>query len=74
MVSRREFIAGAAAAAAAGAAAGAKSAGGKPAGAPAAPAPQGFDASEPAPVEDLPQEYYDMLSEGWESANGGAPW
>ena len=47
---------------------------GNPAGAPAAPAPQGFDASEPAPVEDLPQEYYDMLSEGWESANGGAPW
>ena len=33
-----------------------------------------FETSEPAPVEDLPQEYYDMLSEGWESANGGAPW
>ena len=47
---------------------------GNPAGAPATSAPQGFDASEPAPVEDLPQEYYDMLSEGWESANGGAPW
>ncbi len=39
-----------------------------------APLPQGFEAPEPAPVEDLPQEYYDMLSEGWESANGGAPW
>lgn len=29
---------------------------------------------EPAPVEDLPQEYYDMLSSGWERADDGLPW
>ena len=51
-----------------------KTGSGNPGSAPDAPAQQGFEASEPAPVEDLPQEYYDMLSEGWESANGGAPW
>ena len=51
-----------------------KTGSGNPGSAPAAPAQQRFEASEPAPVEDLPQEYYDMLSEGWESANGGAPW
>ena len=39
-----------------------------------APLPEDFAASEPAPVEDLPQEYYDMLRDGWDSADGGAPW
>ena len=30
---------------------------------------------EPAPVEDLPQEYYDMLSSGWaRSEDEGIPW
>ena len=29
---------------------------------------------EPAPVEDLPQEYYDMLSEGWAPSDDGVPW
>ena len=30
--------------------------------------------SEPAPMEDLPQEYYDMLSKGWDNAGDDAPW
>lgn len=30
--------------------------------------------NEVPPVEDLPQEYYDMLSEGWAPSDGGAPW
>ena len=33
-----------------------------------------FETSEPAPVEDLPQEYYDMLSEGWAPSDDGVPW
>jgi hypothetical protein len=33
-----------------------------------------FEASEPAPIEDLPQEYYDMLSEGWAPSDDGVPW
>lgn len=41
---------------------------------PPAPTSHDFETSEPAPLEDLPQEYYDMLKDGWESANGGAPW
>ena len=32
------------------------------------------DAAGPAPVEDLPQEYYDMLSSGWERSDDGIPW
>ena len=32
------------------------------------------DAAEPAPAEDLPQEYYDMLSSGWERSDDGIPW
>ena len=47
---------------------------GNPSYASAAPLPEDFAASEPAPVEDLPQEYYDMLRDGWDSADGGAPW
>ena len=39
-----------------------------------APLPEDFASSELAPVEDLPQEYYDMLRDGWDSADGGAPW
>ena len=31
-------------------------------------------AQEQAPVEDLPQEYYDMLSEGWSPSDDGVPW
>ena len=31
-------------------------------------------AQEPTPVEDLPQEYYDMLSEGWAPSDDGVPW
>ena len=42
--------------------------------APIAPASHDFEASEPAPVEDLPQEYYDMLSEGWAPSDDGVPW
>lgn len=33
-----------------------------------------FKPSESAPVEDLPQEYYDMLSEGWAPSDDGVPW
>ena len=33
-----------------------------------------FEPSESAPVEDLPQEYYDMLSEGWAPSDDGVPW
>ena len=33
-----------------------------------------FETSEPAPVEDVPQEYYDMLSEGWAPSDDGVPW
>ena len=33
-----------------------------------------FETSEPASVEDLPQEYYDMLSEGWAPSDDGVPW
>ena len=33
-----------------------------------------FETSEPAPVEDLPQEYYDMLREGWAPSDDGVPW
>lgn len=33
-----------------------------------------FETSEPAPVEDLPQEYYDILSEGWAPSDDGVPW
>ena len=29
---------------------------------------------EPAPIEDLPQEYYEMLSKGWDTAGDDAPW
>ena len=47
---------------------------GNPSYASAAPLPEDFAASEPAPVEDLPQEYYDMLRDGWDSADGGALW
>ncbi|MBQ8052933.1 MAG: hypothetical protein IJ198_03890 [Lachnospiraceae bacterium] len=47
---------------------------GNPSYASAAPLPEDFASSEPAPVEDLPQEYYDMLRDGWDSADGGAPW
>ncbi len=36
--------------------------------------PHGFESSEPAPVEDLPQEYYDMLRDGWETSDNGVPW
>ena len=36
--------------------------------------PHGFESSEPAPVEDLPQEYYDMLSDGWAPSDDGVPW
>ena len=32
------------------------------------------DTAEPAPAEDLPQEYYDMLSSGWERSDDGIPW
>ena len=32
------------------------------------------DAAGPAPAEDLPQEYYDMLSSGWERSDDGIPW
>ena len=30
--------------------------------------------NEVPPVEDLPQEYYDMLSEGWAASDGEVPW
>ena len=30
--------------------------------------------NEVPPVEDLPQEYYDMLSEGWAPSDGEVPW
>lgn len=30
--------------------------------------------AEPAPIEDLPQEYYEMLSKGWDTAGDDAPW
>ena len=33
-----------------------------------------FETSEPAPLEDLPQEYYDMLADGWETSDTGVPW
>ena len=33
-----------------------------------------FETSEPAPVEDVPQEYYEMLSEGWAPSDDGVPW
>ena len=36
--------------------------------------PHGFESSEPAPMEDLPQEYYDMLRDGWETSDNGVPW
>lgn len=29
---------------------------------------------EPAPAEDLPKEYYDMLSDGWAPSDDGIPW
>ena len=35
--------------------------------------PSGFS-PEPAPAEDLPKEYYDMLSEGWAPSDDGMPW
>ena len=30
--------------------------------------------SDPAPAEELPQEYYDMLSQGWAPSDEGMPW
>ena len=33
-----------------------------------------FETSDPAPVEDLPREYYDMLADGWETSDNGVPW
>ena len=30
--------------------------------------------AEPAPIEDLPQEYYEMLSKVWDTAGDDAPW
>ena len=42
--------------------------------APIAPASHDFEASEPAPLEDLPQEYYDMLRDGWTPSDDGVPW
>ena len=41
---------------------------------PIAPASHDFEASEPAPLEDLPQEYYDMLRDGWAPSDSGVPW
>lgn len=38
------------------------------------PSQYGGVPAEPAPTEDLPQEYYDMLSSGWERADDGLPW
>ena len=42
--------------------------------APIATASHDFEASEPAPLEDLPQEYYDMLRDGWTPSDDGVPW
>ena len=42
--------------------------------APIAPTSHDFESSEPAPLEDLPQEYYDMLADGWETSDNGVPW
>ena len=47
-----------------------------------APAPASSGASRPAPSapgnegyrEELPQEYYDMLSQGWQAADDDVPW
>ena len=33
-----------------------------------------FETSEPAPVEDVPQEYYEMLADGWETSDNEVPW
>ena len=41
---------------------------------PIAPRSHDFEATEPAPLEDLPQEYYDMLADGWAPSDDGAPW
>ena len=41
---------------------------------PIAPASHDFEASEPAPLENLPQEYYDMLRDGWAPSDSGVPW
>ena len=41
---------------------------------PITPTSHDFEASESAPVEDLPQEYYDMLRDGWERTDNAAPW
>lgn len=42
--------------------------------APFAPTSHDFESSGPAPLEDLPQEYYDMLADGWETSDNGVPW
>ena len=36
--------------------------------------PQAPEASEYAPVQDLPQEYYDMLADGWAPSDDRVPW
>ena len=38
------------------------------------PAEAPIPAGTPAPVEDLPQEYYDMLSSGWAPSDNDIPW
>ena len=41
---------------------------------PPGPTSHVFETTAPAPLEDLPQEYYDMLRDGWERADEAAPW
>ena len=38
------------------------------------PKPAQASLPAPAPAEELPQEYYDMLADGWSSADDDAPW
>ena len=41
---------------------------------PPVPTSHVFETTAPAPLENLPQEYYDMLRDGWERADEAAPW